>query len=81
LEFDPEYPRYPRTLGEYIRKWRMEQGLLIRELAGRVGVTDDTVINWEIRDKIPQAKMIREKLREGIPGWGGFFRPKKQTSA
>ena len=33
LEFDPTYPRNPKTLGDYIRKWRMEQGISQVELA------------------------------------------------
>ena len=27
LEFDPTYPKDSKTLGNYIRKWRMEQGI------------------------------------------------------
>ena len=31
----------------------MEKGVLLRELAERSGVTEDTVINWELRGVRP----------------------------
>jgi len=49
LDFNPKYPKNPQNLGEKIRKARMDKGLLIRELAAQIGVTEDTVINWEVR--------------------------------
>ena len=52
-EFNPDYPQNPQNLGERIRKARMDRGLLIRELASELGVTDDTVINWEMRGRKP----------------------------
>lgn len=53
LDFDPKYPKNPQSLGERIRKARMDKGLMIKELASQLGVTEDTVINWEIRDIKP----------------------------
>jgi len=76
LDFDPSYPRSPKTLGEYIRKWRMEKGLFQKELAKKLGVAEMTIVNWEkgrtkpIMDKLPIIKDIlkieqrREKQRE-----------------
>ncbi len=58
-----------KTLGEYIRRWRMEQGLLIRQLADILGVTEDTVINWDIRGMVP-AKRHMDRLIRIIPGVG-----------
>jgi DNA-binding transcriptional regulator YiaG len=52
-DFDPDYPKEPKTLGERIRKARMDNGLMIKELAEQIGVAEDTVINWEIRDIKP----------------------------
>jgi len=57
--FNPKYPKNPQTLGEKIRKARMDKGLLIRQLTSQVGVTEDTVINWEIRGMKPRGR-IRE---------------------
>ena len=45
-------------LGERIRKARMDKGLLIRELAALVGVTSDTVINWELRGVKPMGRSL-----------------------
>jgi transcriptional regulator with XRE-family HTH domain len=37
--------RYPAgTLGEYIRKWRLEQGLLQVDLARKIGVNEMTIV-------------------------------------
>ena len=63
-DFNPKYPKNPRrTLGEKIRKARMDKGMLIRELASQIGVTEDTVINWEIRDIKPEGKNF-ERVKE-----------------
>jgi len=36
-----------RTLGECLRKWRLEQGLFQRDLAKMIGVDEMTIVNWE----------------------------------
>lgn len=41
----------------------MDKGLFIRELASQLGVTEDTVINWEIRGIQPEGRNL-EKLKE-----------------
>jgi DNA-binding XRE family transcriptional regulator len=39
---------YPdRTLGEHVKKWRLEQGLFQRDLAKLIGVNEMTIVNWE----------------------------------
>ena len=63
--FNPKYPKNPQTLGEKIRKARMDRGLLIRELASQLGVTEDTVINWEVRDIKPREDDI-ERIKDFI---------------
>ena len=35
---------------------------MIKELAALVGVTEDTVINWETRGMRPLRKTVREKV-------------------
>ena len=62
LDFNPDYPKAPKTLGERIRKARMNKGLLIRELASYIGVAEDTVINWEIRGMKPR-KGAMERIK------------------
>jgi len=43
------YPEHPRTIGEHIKKRRMDRGLLQHEVAEEMGVCAWTVINWELR--------------------------------
>jgi DNA-binding transcriptional regulator YiaG len=63
LDFNPAYPKEPKSLGERIRKARMDKGFLIRELASQLGVAEDTVINWEVRGIKPEGRNL-EKVRE-----------------
>lgn len=73
LDFDPAYPRNPSTLGEYIRKWRMEQGISQVSLAEKLGVNEMTIVNWETRGMVPTIKSLRKKLKEAVPGVGRFL--------
>lgn len=41
------YQEFPRTIGEHIRKRRVDLGLLQREVAGRIGVNKGSIYNWE----------------------------------
>jgi len=61
-DFDPKYPENPKTFGEKIRKARMDRNMLIKELALKIGVTEDTVINWEISGVTPR-KIHLEKIK------------------
>ena len=39
---------YPdQTLGERIKKWRLERRLFQVDLAKRIGVSEMTIVNWE----------------------------------
>lgn len=42
-----DYSEAPQTLGEHLKKRRKELGLLQREAGERMGVTKETVANWE----------------------------------
>jgi transcriptional regulator with XRE-family HTH domain len=42
-----DYSETPQTLGEHLKKRRRELGLLQREAAERMGVSAETVANWE----------------------------------
>lgn len=44
----------------------MDNGLNIRKLAALIGVTEDTVINWEIRGRKPMKWNIHEKVEHSI---------------
>jgi len=43
----PELVTEPKTLGEKLRRRRIELGLQQKEVAARLGVTASTVWNWE----------------------------------
>jgi DNA-binding transcriptional regulator YiaG len=62
-EFNPKYPQNPQNLGQQIRKARMDKGLMIKELAKMLGVTEDTVINWEIRGRKPVGRNMERVKR------------------
>ncbi|MPZ29576.1 MAG: helix-turn-helix domain-containing protein [Rhodospirillales bacterium] len=42
-----DYSEYPKTLGEHLKKRRRELGLLQREAGEWMGVSADTIVNWE----------------------------------
>jgi DNA-binding transcriptional regulator YiaG len=41
----------------------MDAGMQAKELAGLLGVTPNTVINWELRGIRPMRKTVREKMQ------------------
>ena len=43
----------PETLGEHVRKRRLELDLTQRQVAGRLGVSTWTVMNWEKDHAVP----------------------------
>jgi len=65
--FNPGYPKEPKSFGEWLRKFRLDQGLLIKDFARLVGVSEDTIINWEKRNVKPRGR-AREKLMEYLKG-------------
>ena len=42
------YPKALIALGDHIRKRRLDLGLLQKEVAERIGVTTQTITNWEL---------------------------------
>jgi DNA-binding XRE family transcriptional regulator len=54
-----DYSQNPQTLGEHLKKRRRELGLLQREAAERMGVSTDTVVNWEKDKTEPVAAQFR----------------------
>lgn len=64
----PGYPAAPRTLGERLRRRRMDLGMSKAELARGLGVDPWTVLNWEKSRTQPAAKhlsRIWEFLEQG----------------
>ncbi len=68
LDFDPTYPKNPSTLGEYIRKYRKDKGISQMELSAKLGVSEMTIVNWEIRGIVPRIRSVREKLVRSVEG-------------
>jgi DNA-binding XRE family transcriptional regulator len=54
-----DYSKNPQTLGEHLKKRRRELGLLQRETAEMLGVSTDTVVNWEKDRTKPVAAQFR----------------------
>jgi DNA-binding XRE family transcriptional regulator len=72
LDYDPSYPKNPITLAQYIRKWRKDKGLTIRQLAEEIGIHEFTLIKWE-GGRVPRFKKQITMLEGAVPGVEGFF--------
>jgi DNA-binding XRE family transcriptional regulator len=71
------YSEQPQTLGEHIKKRRRELGLLQREAAERMGVSAETVANWESGKTKPVATQLQPVV--GFLGYDSM--PKPETLA
>ncbi|HEY1047543.1 MAG TPA: helix-turn-helix transcriptional regulator [Bacteroidia bacterium] len=58
-------PENPVTLGEKIKKRRIELELFQKELAEIIGVTEDCITLWE-KGKSKPSKRYREKIEKFI---------------
>lgn len=52
------YPSNPKTIGEHIKKRRLDLNLFQKDVARVIGVTEDTIINWEVKGIAPQMKYM-----------------------
>lgn len=59
LEFNPAYPKDPKTLGERIRKARMDRGLTIKALAALLSVNLNRITKWELKNIQPEQVLRR----------------------
>jgi transcriptional regulator with XRE-family HTH domain len=55
---DKAYPREVKTIGDAIRKRRLDLGLLQRDVAKIVGCDETSVLNWEKGHTTPGATYI-----------------------
>ena len=51
----------------------MEQGISQVSLAEKLGVNEMTVVNWEVKGRIPQARRVRERLGQKVEGVKRFL--------
>lgn len=60
---DLTYPIKPKTFGQKLREKRMDLGLRMKQIAQFLGVTQDAIINWELRNVKPSKENL-EKLKK-----------------
>ena len=60
---DPLYPTAPVSLGEHLRKRRMDLGITQKEAARRIGADQWTVINWEKGRTCPEVRFVPGIIR------------------
>jgi len=58
--FNKRYPKKSITFGDTIRTMRLNAGLQIKDLAKILMVTQDSVINWEIRNVSPSPQNLNK---------------------
>jgi len=63
-------PLHPQTLGEHIKKARIDKGLLQKEVAGIIQVTEDTITYWENGRLVPQVRYYPAII--SFPGYYPF---------
>lgn len=52
------YPVQLNTLGDHLRKRRLNLGLLQQEVAEQLGVAEATIVNWERNHTSPEIRFI-----------------------
>ncbi|MBI3783979.1 MAG: helix-turn-helix domain-containing protein, partial [Deltaproteobacteria bacterium] len=55
---NPAYPVEVRTLGDHLRKRRLDLGLLQREVAEHLGVDSDSICHWETGYGEPKVHLV-----------------------
>jgi len=60
ISANPLYPSNAKTFGERLRKWRMDNGILAKELGKMLGVNLETVFNWERGKTMPPSRHCRK---------------------
>lgn len=61
--FEPTYPVQPSSIGDLIRKARMDAGLQIVQLAKAAGLHEMTIVNWRQGRAIPSADKLEAVKR------------------
>lgn len=59
----PAYPKHLKTLGDHLRKNRLDKKLLQREVGLQLGVEKDTVTNWETNRTSPSLSHIPKIIK------------------
>jgi transcriptional regulator with XRE-family HTH domain len=56
--FPPTYPKSLKTLGDHLRKKRLDLKLLQKEVAERIGTSETSVFHWENNQTEPSLPFI-----------------------
>lgn len=56
--FCSQYPQSLRTIGDHIRKKRLDLKLFQQEVAKQIGITESTLLNWEHNRSTPTVQYI-----------------------
>lgn len=68
----PEYPKALETLGDHLRKARLDRSLLQKQVARQLGVNALTVTNWELGHTPPDLPFIPKIIEFlGYTPWDG----------
>ena len=59
IKSNSKYPKNPKNFGERLRKKRMDKRLTMKDIAKKLGVSETTAYNWEIRNIKPYRKTIK----------------------
>ena len=54
-----DYPKELKTIGDHLRKTRLDRGLSQSEVAQIIGVDTDTITCWELNRNVPTAKYAK----------------------
>jgi transcriptional regulator with XRE-family HTH domain len=69
----PKYPKQLKTLGDHIRKRRLDLGLFQKQVAEQIGVSEATIWNWECHESSPQIHVLPQVIR--FLGYNPFPQP------
>jgi DNA-binding XRE family transcriptional regulator len=59
---NPAYPKSLKTLGDHLRKKRLDLGLLQREVAQKIGTSETSIYNWERGHTAPSINFMPKIL-------------------
>lgn len=59
----PGYPEDPKTLGEHLRRVRLDRGLWQKHVAAEIGCSKASLLNWEKRRAAPEVRFWPAILR------------------
>ena len=57
------YPHKLKTLGDHLRKKRLDLGLLQRDVGQKIGVDESTIYNWENNRSYPNLYALPKVIR------------------